>query len=109
VPHYAVIADHSPDICPGSNARSRARAMEGTGAENMQRVAAEVGLSYVLEPQHLDPSHRVIAVVDAPSIEAVNTFVFDTGLFQWNTVETYALTPIADLMARLMDVPTVFD
>ena len=60
------------------------------GPENMQKITGNLGLSFVLEPQHLDPTHRVIAVVDAPSIEAVSQFVFDTGLFQWNTVENPA-------------------
>jgi len=75
----------------------------------MQKIADDLELSYILEPQHLDPTHRVIAVVDAPSIEAVNQYVFDTGLFQWNTVETFALTPISEMMAKLSDTPVVFD
>jgi hypothetical protein len=36
MPHYAVLADHSPDICPGSNAKTRNRAREGAGPENIQ-------------------------------------------------------------------------
>ena len=109
MPHYAVLADHSPDICPGSNAKTRDRAREGAGPENIQKVAGSLGLSFVLEPQHLDPTHRVIAVVDAPSIEAVNQFAFETGLVQWNTVETFALTPIGEMMPKLLDAPVVFD
>jgi len=109
MPHYAVLADHSPDICPGSNAKTRDRALQGAGPENIQKIAGDLGLSFVLEPQHLDPTHRVIAVVDAPSIEAVNQFVFDTGLVQWNTVETYALTPIGEMMPKLIGAPVVFD
>jgi len=107
--HYAILADHSPDICPGSNAKTRDRAREGAGPENIQKIAGALGLSFVLEPQHLDPTHRVIAVVDAPSIEAVNQFVFDTGLVQWNTVQTFALTPISEMMPKLLDTPIVFD
>ena len=109
MPHYAILADHSPDICPGSNAKTRARAREGAGPENIQKIAGNLGVSFVLEPQHLDPTHRVITVVDAPSIEAVNQFVFDTGLVQWNTVETFALTPIGEMMPKLFDAPIVYD
>jgi hypothetical protein len=109
MPRYAILADHSPDICPGSNAKTRARASEAAGPENIQRIAGNLGLSFVLEPQHLDPTHRVIAVVDAPSIEAANQFVFDTGLFQWNTVETFPLTPIGEMMPKLFDAPVVYD
>ena len=109
MPRYAILADHSPDICPGSNAKTRDRAREGAGPENIQKVAGNLGLEFVLEPQHLDPTHRVMAVVDAPSIEAVNQFVFDTGLVQWNTVETFALTPIGEMMPKLFTTPIVFD
>ena len=109
MPQYALLADHSPDICPGSNARTRARALEGTGPDNMQKVCADLGISFVVEPLHLDPSHRVIAVLEAPSIEAVTEFVMATGLFQWNTVESYPVTPIAEMMMKVSEFPTVFD
>jgi hypothetical protein len=33
-------------------------------------------------PLHLDPGHRMIAVVGAPSIEAVTKLVFDIGFSQ---------------------------
>ena len=109
MPQYAVLADHTPDICPGSNARTRARALEGTSPDNVDKIASELGVSFVLPPLHLNPTHRVIAVVDAGSIEAVNEFVMQTGLFQWNTVETYSVTPIAEMMAIVNEFPTVFD
>jgi len=109
VPQYAVLADHAPDICPGSNARTRARALEGTSPENIEKVCSELGMSFVVPPLHLDPSHRVIAIVEAPSIETVNEFVMATGLFQWNTVESYHVTPIAEMMAKVTDFPAVFE
>jgi hypothetical protein len=109
MPQYALIADHTPDLCPGSNARTRARAFEGTGPDNMAKVCGELGISFVLAPLHLDPSHKVLAILDAPSIETVTEFVMATGLFQWNTVETYPVTPIADMMAKVSELPIVFE
>lgn len=109
MPRYAILADHSPDICPGSNARSRARAMEGVGPDNLKKVADSVGLEFVVEPLHLDPGHRVIAVAEAPTIEAVTEFVYQTGLSQWNTVEVVPVTPIGEMMGRLFEFPTIFE
>jgi|GEM_PF-637303 len=109
MPHYCVLADHTPDICPSSNAKTRARAMEAMAPEAMQKVAGSVGLTFVVEPFHLDPGHRTIAVVDAPSVEAVAQFVYETGLSQWNTVEVAPITPIGEMMARVNDFPVVFD
>jgi hypothetical protein len=109
MPQYAMIADHTPDICPASNARTRARALEGTSPENIEKVSKELALSFVLPPMHLDPGHKVIAIIEAPTIETVTQFVMETGLFQWNTVETYPVTPIAEMQARVAELPIVFE
>ena len=50
-----------------------------------------------------------MAVVEAPSIEAVTELVYATGLSQWNTVEVCPTTPVADMMANLDAFPIVFD
>ena len=39
MPQYALFADHSPDLCPSSNAKVRARMMEGLNPDNVQKVA----------------------------------------------------------------------
>jgi hypothetical protein len=108
VPRYVLLADHSPDICPSSNARSRARAIEGLG-QRLPKLSAEAGITFLTGPLHLDPGHRMVAVVEAPSIEAVSQLVYATGLSQWNTVEVCPTTPVADMMANLEDFPIVFE
>ena len=35
--------------------------------------------------------------------------VMATGLFQWNTIETYPVTPIADMMMKVTELPVVFE
>jgi hypothetical protein len=109
VPKYVVLADHTPDICPSSNARTRARAQEGLGPEALPKAMGEHGIDFVVEPMHLDPSHRTMAIVEAPTIEAVVAFITQTGLNQWNTVEVCPTTPIAELMQTMDESPIVFD
>jgi len=106
VPQYVIIADHTPDICPSSNAKVRAYATERMG--QIPKLAEEAGVRFEVGPLHLDPGHRSIAVLEAPSIEAVTKLVYDSGLSQWNTVEAYPVTPIAELMANVGDFPIVF-
>ena len=108
MPQYVILADHSPDICPSSNSRSRARAVQGMG-QDLPRLSADAGITFVSGPHHLDPGHRTVAVVDAPSIEAVTELVYATGLSQWNTVEVCPTTPTADMMANLDAFPVVFE
>jgi hypothetical protein len=108
MPQYVILADHSPDICPSSNARSRARAQEGMG-QLMPKLAQEGGITFQTGPLHLDPGHRTIAVVDAPNIEAVTKLVFDSGMAQWNTVEVSPVTPVAELMEDVERFPIVYE
>ena len=105
---YVLIADHTPDLCPSSNAKVRARALEGLNPDNVEAVGQPLGLKILFGPLHLDPSHRTLAVIDAPAIEAVNKWVIATGMFQWNTVEVSAVTPIEEMMPIIMSQPIVF-
>jgi len=107
MPQYVILTDHSPDICPSSKDRSRPRAIEGMGRQ-LHTLASDAGITFTTPVLHLDPSHRTVAVVDAPSIEAVTELTHATGLTQWNTVEVYPVTPAADFMANLAAFPTVF-
>jgi hypothetical protein len=108
MPKYVILADHSPDICPSANARTRKRAQEGLG-QQLPKLTAEAGITFDVMPLHLDPGHRTIAVVDAPNIEAVAKLVMDTGLSQWNTVEVCPVTPTQELMERVDEFPIVFE
>ncbi|HTT86237.1 MAG TPA: hypothetical protein VMF60_02615, partial [Acidimicrobiales bacterium] len=99
----------NPEVCPGSNAKARARMLEGLNPEHAEKVARSLGLETVFGPIHLDPSHRTLAVFEAGSVEAVNKWVIETGLFQWNTVEVSATTPIEEMMTTIMSAPIVFD
>jgi hypothetical protein len=108
MPQYVLLAEHTPDVCPSSNARVRARALEGMG-QLLPKLAPPAGVTFQVGPLHLDPGHRTVSVVDAPNIEAITKLVYDIGLSQWNTVEVCPVTPISELMARIDDFPIVFE
>ncbi len=108
MPQYVILADHTPDICPSSNSRSRARAIQGMG-QDLHKLSADAGITFLTGPLHLDPGHRTVSVVEAPSIEAVTALVYATGLSQWNNVEVCPTTPVADMMANLDAFPIIFE
>ena len=108
MPQYVILAEHAPNTCPSSSAKVRDRAMEGLG-QLLPKLAQEAGVKLTVEPLHLDPGHRTIAVVEAPNIEAVTKLAFDTGLSQWNTVEVCPVTPTAELMADVDRFPIIYD
>ena len=63
MPQYVLFADHSPDICPSSNAKTRARALEGTG-EQLPKLAQEAGVRFDVGPLHGADGVADEAVVD---------------------------------------------
>jgi hypothetical protein len=109
VPKYVILADHAPEICPSSNARTRARAAEALNPEAMGKLMSEFELTFSVEPMHLDPSHRTVAIVEAATVEAVVSFVNRSGLSQWNTVEVCPTTPISEMMGDLEEFPIIWE
>ncbi|HLI75234.1 MAG TPA: hypothetical protein VKU86_15260 [Acidimicrobiales bacterium] len=108
MPQYVLLANHPPDTCPTANARTRARAIEGM-TQLLPKLAPKAGVTFQAGPLHLDPGHRMVAVLDAPSIEVVTKFVFDIGLSQWNEVEICPATPTADRMAAMDGFSALYD
>lgn len=57
---------------------------------------------------HLDPGHKVLWVVEAPSAENVRDFVYDTGLSTWNDFEFYMASSLEDVTSWIQHLPTVW-
>jgi hypothetical protein len=51
-------------------------------------------------PHIMGLSHKLVAVVDAPSVEAVQDFGMDAGLVQWNEVEIYPAWSMEEALKR---------
>jgi len=83
---YVLLGQHTPDLCPTSNAKTRQR------VEHMMTqldAAQKTHNVSVLSGHVLGVSHRMVVIVEAPTVEAVRAFAMDTGLVQWNSVEIY--------------------
>lgn len=57
---------------------------------------------------HLDPGHKVLWVVEAPSAEAVRDFVYDSGLSTWNDFEFYLASSIEDVMSWIQHLTPIW-
>ena len=65
---FAIIAEHPPDLCPTSNARTRQ--MLKTGASQIPRLAERLGVG-IDTLRIFGPDHIILAVVEATDIEPV--------------------------------------
>jgi hypothetical protein len=101
---FAVIAQHPPELCPSSNARTRQMLKEGAG--QIPQLAERLGVD-IVTLRIFGPDHIVLAVVDANDIEAVRDFVIQSRLIQWNTTNIHSTYSIEEALARVDDLETI--
>ena len=62
--------------------------------------AAQHGVNFALGPVHLDPGHRILVLLDAPTQDAVLDALQANRMGQIQDVEVYRATPLPELFAR---------
>jgi hypothetical protein len=102
---FAVIAEHPPELCPTSNARTRQMMQEG--APQIPQLAEQLGVD-IITLRVFGPDHIVLAVVEANDIEAVRDFIFQTGLIQWNTTSIHPTYSMEEALARADEMEAIF-
>jgi hypothetical protein len=93
---FAVIAEHPPELCPTSNAKTRQMLKEG--ATQIPQLAEELGLD-IVTLRVFGPDHVLLMVVEGDDIEVVRTFVLQSRLIQWNTTNVYATYSVDEAVA----------
>ncbi len=83
---YVILGQHTPDLCPTSNTKTRQRVEQ---MMTQLEAAQKTHNVRVLSGHVLGVSHRMVVIIEAPNVEAVRDFAMETGLVQWNSVEIY--------------------
>ncbi|HEY7076559.1 MAG TPA: hypothetical protein VH418_14370 [Solirubrobacteraceae bacterium] len=102
---FALIAEHPPDLCPTSNARTRQ--MLKAGAGQIPQLAERLGVG-IETLRIFGPDHIILAVVGADDIDAVRSFALQSGLMQWNTVKIHATYSMEEAVAMTDEVEAIF-
>jgi hypothetical protein len=102
---FAVIAEHPPDLCPTSNARTRQIMQEGAG--QIPQLAEQLGVN-IVTLRIFGPDHIILAVVESDDIESVRDFAFQSRLMQWNTVKIHATYSMEEALGLIEDAETIF-
>ena len=84
---YVALARHTPDVCPDSNSKIRERVLQAMGKLEELGKKHQVDLK---SGHSLGPTHLLVMIFEAPSIEAVRVYLQESGLVQWNNIELYA-------------------
>ncbi len=61
-----------------------------------------------VEMLHLDPGHKILWVLDAPSAESVRNMIYEGGLSRWNDFEFYMTSTLEGITAEVRELPTVW-
>jgi hypothetical protein len=102
---FAVIAEHPPELCPTSNARTRQMLKEG--AAQIPQLAEQLGID-IVALRVFGPDHIVLAVVEANNIEVVRDFILQSRLIQWNTTRIHATYSMEEALAKSDELEAIF-
>ena len=105
MPKYVVVSNHPPNACPSANANVRKR------NETLQADLATLGAKYKIKFDviyHLDPGHKVLLVLEAPSAESVRDMIYEGGLQQYNDFEFYMASTLEALFEKVLSKDTLF-
>ena len=96
--HFVVLGIHSPEICPTSNAKTKALLQEM--APQIPGIAQKHGVNIVAGP-FVNWEHTTVLIVETGSSEALDDFLVATRLPQWNQVR---ILPSHHLQEAIKDV-----
>jgi uncharacterized protein with GYD domain len=81
--HYVLLAKHSPEQCPTSNAKIKQLLLDM--APDIPNIAQKAGVSITAGP-YVNREHSVVTIVDADRPEDVDRFLVESRIAQWNRV-----------------------
>jgi hypothetical protein len=105
VMHYVIIGEHSPEVCPTSNATTKALLLE-VGPQ-IPKIAEQHGVTIVAGP-FINREHTTVVIVESKSAEEVDAFLMQARLPHWNRMRVIPSLPMADGMKEVAEGTTLF-
>jgi hypothetical protein len=103
--HFVVLAAHSPDICPLSNAKTKALLLEV--APQIPDIAKEHGVNIVAGP-FVNREHTTVVIVETERAESLDAFLAASRLHQWNQLHILPSQPLEESMKDLQEATPLF-
>ena len=103
--HFVLLGEHSPEICPTSNATTRSLLLEL--GQQIPAIGEKHGVNIVAGP-YVNREHITVVVVESDSAEAVDAFVVESRLHQWNRVRVLPSHPMEEGMKDVVEGASLF-
>jgi hypothetical protein len=103
--HFVVIATHSPDICPTSNAKTKGLLLEL--APQIPGIAQKHGVNIVAGP-FVNREHMAVTIVDTDRAESLDDFLVDSRLAHWNQVHILPSRSLQEGLTEIQEGTSLF-
>ena len=103
--HFVILGTHSAEVCPTSNAKTKALLLEI--APRVSELAEKHGVNIVAGP-YANREHTLVVIAETDSAEALDSFLTDSRLPQWNTVRILPSVTMQAALQELQETATLF-
>jgi hypothetical protein len=103
--HHVIIATHTPEVCPTSNARTKALMLE-IGPQ-IPAIGEKHNVQIVAGP-FVNQEHTVVVVVETERSEDLDDFLNESRLGQWNRLHILASRTMPEGMQEIEDAISLF-
>lgn len=103
--HFVVLASHSPDICPMSNAKTKGLLLEV--APQIPSIAQKHGVNILAGP-YVNREHMAVTIVETDNVEGLDDFLVDSRLAQWNEVRILPSRSMQEGLTELQEGTSLF-
>jgi len=103
--HFVILASHSPEVCPTSNAKTKGMMLEV--APQIPGIAQKHGVNIVAGP-FVNREHLAVAIVETESTDGLDDFLADSRLAQWNQVRILPSRSLQEGLTEIQEGASLF-
>jgi uncharacterized protein with GYD domain len=103
--HFVILGTHTAEVCPTSNAKTKSLLLE-IGPQ-VSDLAEKHGVNIVAGP-FANREHILVVVVETDRAEALDHFLMESRLPQWNQVRILPSVPMQQAMQELEESASLF-
>ena len=103
--HYVILGEHSAEVCPTSNAKTKALLLE-IGPQ-IPKIAEQNGVK-ILSGPWVNREHLTALVVESDRAEEVDAFLMQSRLAQWNRMRVIPSLGMEEGMKDIAEGTSLF-
>jgi uncharacterized protein with GYD domain len=103
--HYVILGEHSAEVCPTSNAKTKALLLEV--APQIPKIAEQNGVKIVSGP-FVNREHTTVVIVESDRAEGVDSFIVQARLAQWNRMRVIPSLPMEEGIKDVAEGASLF-